>query len=94
MRLLDPTVELMLAGNDVELPTVPGAGHDAARQFAFDQRPALVGTDSVQSMEHARDIVQGNHLAGRHKLPRTAWRAIHLVVLDEPTTRTCLEKRN
>ena len=51
-------IELMLAGRDVELPAVPGAGHDAPVERALAQRSALVRANAVQRIERALDVEQ------------------------------------
>lgn len=47
---------LMLAGYDVELPTVPGAGDDAAVEPALSEGPTLVWADAIEGEELAIDV--------------------------------------
>lgn len=64
---------LMLPRTHIELPPVPGAGDDAALQFAFAERPPLMRANAVESMdcpfdiEESHDSVSGYTLFGRSR---------------------------
>ncbi|MEY4178474.1 MAG: hypothetical protein RLY70_2048, partial [Planctomycetota bacterium] len=62
----------MLAGGDVELPAMPGAGQNTAVKAAFAKRAALMRADAIQGVEfaihrveHGNHAVLGNQFAGR-----------------------------
>jgi hypothetical protein len=52
---------LMLSRTHVELPAVPGAGDDAALQFAFAEGTTLMRTDTIECIDCSRDIEQGHN---------------------------------
>src|SRR5262245_39943381 len=41
-------IRLMFPRAHIELPAVPGTGHNAAAQFSLPQRPSLMRADSIQ----------------------------------------------
>jgi hypothetical protein len=53
-------IRIVLAGGQVELPTMPRAGDDVARQATFGQRPTLVRTDTVQRKVLTAQVKQGD----------------------------------
>ena len=57
-RMSDRRVSLMLAGFDVELPTVPWASQDATLKPPLAQGASLVRADAVKSMKLSRDVEQ------------------------------------
>lgn len=54
-------VEAMLAGRNVELPTVPRAGDDISTQRSFTERSAGMRADAVERVELPIDIEQGHN---------------------------------
>src|SRR5438093_931298 len=50
------------AGRDVIFPAMPGASHNRPAEFAFAQRPALMGTDIIDGIIGAVHIEDGNPL--------------------------------
>lgn len=65
----------MLAGGDVKLKAMPGAGDDAALQHALAQRPTLMRADAVERMELSADIEQRHDPLAGDKLASLARRA-------------------
>ena len=62
-------VQAMLAGGDVELPTMPRAGDDVPLQRTFSQWSAGMGTDAVQRIKFAVNMIHcQNPLAGENLL--------------------------
>ena len=55
-RLLDPRIEGVSSGRHVELPSVPGAGHDAARESPSPNGPPACGQIPSRAIEVAVDI--------------------------------------
>lgn len=53
----------MLAGGDVELPSMPGAGDDIAAECAFTERSAGMWADTVKDVKLAGDVVDGKDAA-------------------------------
>ena len=51
-------VDAVLTRGHVELPAMPGAGDDAAGQFALGQRATGVRTDAVEREEPVLDMKQ------------------------------------
>jgi hypothetical protein len=75
LRLYNVPIQLMLAGSHIELPTVPGARHDATGQLSFAQRPALMRADTIQREELSAYIKQRHDAFADDHFQRTAWRA-------------------
>ena len=48
------------AGRHVELPAVPGAGHDRVSQPALGERPALMQAETIDGVEGAAEIEEGD----------------------------------
>ena len=73
LSLANALVEAMLSGADVELPAVPGAGHDAAFERSASERPTLVRADAIKRkigpihVKQRDDAAGGNELFGRTK---------------------------
>src|SRR5437773_3829471 len=53
---------LMLPRRHIELKAMPGAGDDAAGEFTFPERPALMRADAVESVKLPADIEQSDDL--------------------------------
>jgi hypothetical protein len=62
--LSQPSIDLMLATANVELPTVPWASDDVPLQVTFPQRPALVRADTVEGVEITRDVKDRHNATG------------------------------
>jgi hypothetical protein len=73
--LYNVLIQLMLACSHIELPTVPGARHDATGQLSFAQRPALMRADTIQREELSAYIKQRHDAFADDHFQRTAWRA-------------------
>jgi len=74
-RLEDVAIQLLLAASDVELPAMPGAGHDTAGKLAFAERSALMRTDAVERKELSVDVEQRDNAVADDHFQRAAWRA-------------------
>src|SRR5262249_26542040 len=71
-RLHDPSGRQMAAAGHVELPAVPRAGHCAAVERSFSQRPALVRTNAVEREEAAVHIVKSHDALIDHEFVHAA----------------------
>ena len=75
-RVLDVLVQAVSAGGDIELPSVPRAGHDVAVESSLTEGSACVRADSVERVKSALDVVQGDDSPGDGQLLRGARRDV------------------
>ncbi|SLM49571.1 protein of unknown function [Nitrospira japonica] len=61
------------SGGDVELPTMPRAGHHLAFHVTFAERPSAVNAGIIDGVKHPVDIEEGNGLPLRFRYDSVAW---------------------
>src|SRR5262245_38264168 len=81
---------LVLARGNVELKSVPGAGNDAAAQFPFTKWPTLVRTDSIERVESASHVKQGDHSLRCDIFATFAWRQVAGGRNSNPVRHECI----
>src|SRR5881396_2829261 len=89
-RMHERLTRLMLSRRHIELKAVPRARDDAAGEFAFAERPALMRADAVESVKSPCDIEQRDDPVTGDILTALAGRKLAFCGDSNPVGHECI----